>query len=854
MSKKQKVTTEIVPVENVFKSNFIDYGFEVIKNRALPDVRDGLKPVQRNSMIEYFESNATSKKPHVKVARLSGAIIGKWHPHGDAAVEEAIVNMSQEWKNNACLIEVKGNNGSIYGDPAAAGRYIESRTTPAGDSLGELLSPDIVPYEWNYDDSEQMPVIMPAQIPVLLLNGASGIAVGLACSIPPHNPGELCDTIIQYLKNPKSTTAELLETLHGPDFPTGGVVINKSELLSMYETGKGRLRIRGKMTYSSKEHALHVIEVPFTKSGIVENLIADITTASMETVDKKGKKIPPKIPNISQVENHSGKDGIDIKISLRAGADPEQMKQLLFALTPLEDTMTYDFRALNDHTISRYSLKQYLHEYAEFQQTILIAKYEREKARIERRIEVLSGRIILQKVVNEVIACAKLSNGRAHLETILKTGEKPKGLPKEYHKTVSSFRFTPVQAEDIAGLAIYRISKMDMQAIVDEGKKLQKDLTFVNGMLKSDVKRRNEIIKNHERTKTQYPVERRTKIVDAEFATVSQIETPEVPMYVNMDQYGYIRIQEKSFDGATKVGSKGRMGIFGTDGVLWNLHLSDTKPTTGRGVLSNQLLPGVEPAGFVTLPDTKNGLFIYSDGSMKRGDMSKFMTKSKSTKVASGKIKTDVELVKYVSIPEGAQAVVVNGKTIALDKIPVKSMSATGVKRVEPATDYQVEFNGDIVTSVDDTSESEEMNAWCVFHKDGILTFDWNMDGAKPEGLYVVAYQDLLKQELVVVHNDGTAKRIDGSQFEVKTKRTSIKADKDGAESIYIAPVTETLVATYDTGAIKRVKTSDISKQGKAGGGVRAFYTTKHKLVKITDGKNSTVDIVSLATQPKIVK
>ena len=208
MSKKQKITTEIVPVENVFKSNFIDYGFEVIKNRALPDVRDGLKPVQRNSMIEYFESNATSKKPHVKVARLSGAIIGKWHPHGDAAVEEAIVNMSQEWKNNACLIEVKGNNGSIYGDPAAAGRYIESRTTPAGDSLGELLSPDIVPYEWNYDDSEQMPVIMPAQIPVLLLNGASGIAVGLACSIPPHNPGELCDTIIQYLKNPKSTTAE----------------------------------------------------------------------------------------------------------------------------------------------------------------------------------------------------------------------------------------------------------------------------------------------------------------------------------------------------------------------------------------------------------------------------------------------------------------------------------------------------------------------------------------------------------------------------------------------------------------------------------------------------------------------
>lgn len=850
MAKKTK-TMETVAVEVVFKSNFIDYGFEVLKNRALPDVRDGLKPVQRNSLFEYVETNATSKRPPVKVARLSGAIIGKWHPHGDAAVEESIVNMSQSWKNNTPLVSIKGNNGSIYGDPAAAGRYIESRLTPAGDSLGELLSPEIVPYEWNYDDTERMPMVMPAQIPVLLLNGASGIAVGLACSIPPHNPSELCDTIVQYLKNPKITTEKLLETLKGPDFPTGGTIINKSELLNMYETGKGRLRIRGKLTYSSKEHALHVVEVPFTKSGIVENLIADITTASMETVDKKGKRIPPKIPNISQVENHSGKNGIDIKISLRAGADPEQMKQMLFALTPLEDTMTYDFRALNNRTISRYSLKQYLHEYAEFQQEILIAKYEREKRRIERRMEILSGRIILQQVVNEVIACAKLSSGRAHLETILKTGEKPKGLPKEYHKTVSAFRFTELQAEDIAGLAIYRISKMDMQAIVDEGKKLQKELVFVNGMLQSEVKRRNEIIKNHEKTKTTYPVERRTKIIDAEFAKVSQIETQEVPMYVGMDQYGYVRIQEKTFDGATKVGSKGRLGIFGTDGVLWNIHLSDAKPTTGRGVLSNQLLPGVEPVGYVTLPETKYGLFIYNDGCVKRCDMSRFMTKTKTTKVASGKIKSDVELAKYVSIPEGAQTVMINGKSLAIDKIPLQTLSATGVKKLDASTDYDVEFTGNIVEQAEDTTESE-FNAWCIFISDGMLHFDWAMDGAKPEGLYVTSYKELLEQELVVVHADGTAKRIDGKQFEVKTKRTSIKADKDGTESIYIAPVTETLLATYDTGATKRINVADISKQGKSGGGVRAFYTTKHKLTKVVDGKNSKEDIVSLATQPKV--
>ena len=193
----------------------------------------------------------------------------------------------------------------------------------------------------------------------------------------------------------------------------------------------------------------------------------------------------------------------------------------------------------------------------------------------------------------------------------------------------------------------------------------------------------------------------------------------------------------------------------------------------------------------------------------------------------------------------------INGKSLAIDKIPLQTLSATGVKKLDASADYDVEFTGNIVEQTEDTTESE-FNAWCIFSSDGMLHFDWVMDGAKPEGLYVTSYQELLEQELVVVHADGTAKRIDGKQFEVKTKRTSIKADKDGTESIYIAPVTETLLATYDTGATKRINVADISKQGKSGGGVRAFYTTKHTLTKVVDGKNSKEDIVSLATQPKV--
>ena len=833
----------------VFADNFVDYGMEVVKNRAIPDIRDGLKPVQRLSLNEYFESGATSKRSNIKVARLTGNIIGKWHPHGDTAVAEAIANMSQEWKNQEPLVSIKGNNGSIYGDPPAHQRYIESRTTLIGDSMGALLSPDIVPYEWNYDETEKMPTVLPAQIPVLLMNGATGIAVGIACSIPTHNTVELMDTVIHYLKKPKSTTEELLEILKGPDFPTGGVIINKSELLSAYETGKGRLRIRGRMRYDKDEHALHVYEVPFTRSGGVDDLIANITMTSLETVNKKGKKVPPKIPEIARVDNHSGKDGIDIKISLRAGIDPKQVEMQLYALTGLEDTMPYNFIALNDGVISQYGLKHYLHEYVVYQQQLLVAKYEKEKARILKRMEILSGRIILQKVINEVIACAKLSSGRPELENILQTGQKPKGLPREYHKTVSEFRFTELQAQDIAALPIYRISKMDMQAIVDEGKKLQKELTFTQSMLDSELKRRNEIIRHHESIKAISNKPRKTDIIDADFATASKIEVPESPMFVNIDQYNYVRIQEKSFPEDTRTTNKSRLGVFGSDGILWNIHLSDTQPTTGRGVLLNQLLPGVEYVGFLTLPEAKQGLFIYDDGSAKKMDMSAFMTTTKSTKVSSGKIKNGQKLVTYISIPETATTVTVNGQALPLSKVKTQKISGSGVKCFKPSDHYDVSF--DASAEIVDDIPSDEPDAWCMFDKDGTLTFDWNMEGGKPDGLYVTSYKDLLTQELVFVHSDGTAKRVDGSQFEVKTKRTSIKCDKDGCQSIYIAPVSDTLLATFDTDTVKRIKVSDISKQGKTGGGVRAFYHPKDNLVSVVDGENSKLPTVSLATQPK---
>lgn len=839
---------ESVQVEKVFKENFIDYGMEVIKNRALPDVRDGLKPVQRNALYEYYVTGATSKASTVKMARLSGSIIGKWHPHGDAAVEEALVNMSQEWKNNLPLIYIKGNNGSIYGDAAAAGRYIESRTTIAGDLLGEWLSPEIVPFVPNYDDTEQMPTILPAQVPVLLINGTNGIAVGLASYLPPHNVADVMDTVIYYIQHPKATTEELLGILKGPDFPTGGTIINQSELKDMYETGRGRVRIRGTMYYDAEEHAFHVTEVPYTKSGSVDKLIAEIALATMETTDKKGKKKPPKIAGVAEVENHSGKNGIDIKISLRANVEVKQIKQQLYAMTGLEDTMPVDFKALNEKVVARYTLKKYLREYVDYQEQLILKKYAVEKRRIEQRMEIVSGRIILQKVINEVIACAKVSKGRKHLETILTNGDVPEGLPKQYHPVVSLFQFTQRQAEDIAGLAIYRISQMDMQQLVKEGRQLQKEWRTVENVLTSKARRQKLMIKRHEQTKQAYQSERKTQITNQAFATPTTLTVPETPLFVALDQYHYLRIQEKSFEQAKETTNQSRLGVFDKQGVMWYIHLDQTKCTQGRGILLNQWLPGVEVVDMVCLPQDEELLFVYQNGYAKRCLSKQYWTKTRATKVASGKLKEGNQLIAVKAIPKGAHTVLLNGKAFSLTQIPLQSIQAGGHRCIEETTTVDVQFSVDKIETP--KTERTQQDAWCVFYPDGKCVFDWSM-GAKPEGLYVTTYQQLLQTELVIVHTDGTAKRIDGTQFAVKTKRSQIKANKEGKTILYMQPVTETLLATYDSGKQKHIRTSDISKQGKSGGGIQAFVAKKQQLQSIQDGKDSSMPLMTLAMVPR---
>lgn len=844
----------------LLKSNFYDYGMSVISDRALPDVRDGLKPVHRAIIYEMLSSHMTSKNKPVKVAKITGAVIGNWHPHGDGAVEEALAGLAAPWKNTLPPIEIHGNKGSVFGDSAAAGRYIEARLFPAGDAYGYKLKKGIVPYVPNFDNTAMMPTILPAQLPYVLINGISdGIAVGVATALPPHNAKEVLAMTLQYLKKPKTKTADLLSIMPGPDFPTGATIINKSDLPALYKTGNGKLIVRSTMEYDEKEHTLHVREIPFSFAGSMDNLVNELVQLTSETVNANKKKVPPKVEGVLSVDNYSGKDGIDIALKLKKGVDPKEMEQVLYAKTRLETTVKFNFQALNDKQLHLYSLRQYLIEYTAFQHEIVTNEHKLEQADLLRQQEILIGRLVAFSLIDEIVDVVKHSTGRASIKDVLMNGTILTGTNPKYHEMVSTFRFTELQAESISGLPLYQLNRLDEKKLQEEKQKIDARLEVVNRIIEDEKVRHKLIIKRLQKEYDTLPdTPRKTRIIDDEQSKASALEIPTVPMYVGMDKYGYVRIESKPFDDAIETTNKSRLGFFDTLGNCWNLYLDRTKETKDRGTLISQLIDATESiVGFTPhIQDSgRRLLFIFANGSLKQCDADKFNTKTRTTKITTRT--KDNTLAGVYDIPETANVVMIQGKEIVLDAIPTQSLSGTGRQLItlndEP---LQVVFEQKAnVTkqAIRPTKKNTEFDAVVVFDGSDTCTFDWSTtDTSTATGLYVTTYQELIKSELVFVHSDGTAKRVNGKQFEVKTKRTALQADKTGMTSIYIAPTTtKTLLGKYKESVQKRINTNDISMQGKVGGGIRVFYTQKYTLEQVEDGDTYDIPVVSFATQPK---
>lgn len=688
-----------VDFSNNFKSDYYDYGMSVIEDRAVPDVRDGLKPVQRAILIEMLSSHITSKAKTVKVAKITGAVIGKWHPHGDTSVEDALAVMAAPWKNPMPAIEIKGNGGSVFGDKHAAGRYIEARLSPTGDAYGQNLKEGIVPYMPNFDETLHMPKVLPAQLPYLLINGGEGIAVGLASSIPPHNPVEVIKAFLRYTKNSSLSVKQLMTTIKGPDFPTKGEIINKRDLPKIYETGLGSIRIRGRIRYDKKDRSLHVYEIPFVFAGSMNNLVDELAIDCLGAPTKSGKYAEPKVKGILDVQDHSGKDGIDITLKLRRGVDPEQVKQAIFAKTRMETNFKFDMSALNNRHQKRYNLKSYFKEYLAFQNEIIANEYKIKAKDLKKRLEILDAMIGLQNVIDPIVACARLSNGKKELKDVLMTGKILKGLPKKFVPIVKKFKCTQLQADAVASLPIYKLNKLDYNKMKQDQKDFQDELTYAQKVQDDPNLRREIIIKRHEDKLKKLKgknFKRRTDIIDDKITTSAQLEVPESTLYFSFNKYHYLRLNDRKFDDSLKTTNKHRLGFIDENGICYNLFLENAKMTNATGVLIDTLVKSKAPIigciGHIDDQQETSLLYVFVDGHVKITDERNFKTKSHATKVSSGK--TKIKIAKIAEVPKDTTSIVLNGKEFNIADFSHQGLGGTGKKMIKPLEDglIKIEF------------------------------------------------------------------------------------------------------------------------------------------------------------------
>ena len=449
----------------VMQKSYIDYAMSVIIARALPDARDGLKPVQRRVLYDMHELGIRHDRPYRKSARIVGDTMGKYHPHGDSSIYEALVVMTQDFKKGLPLIDGHGNFGNIEGDGAAAMRYTEARLYKVTqEAFLADLDKDVVDFGPNFDETEKEPLVLPVKFPNLLVNGSEGIAVGMATSIPPHNLGEVAEAVKAYMLNENITTRELMRYIKGPDFPTGGIVINKDELLGIYETGTGKIKVRGKVDIEKgKAGKTNVVisEIPYPMVGAnISKFLLDVASLS-ET---------KKTQDIVDISNQSSKEGIRIVIELKKDADVDNFINMLYKKTRLEDTFGVNMLAIADGRPEVMSLRQVIKHNADFQFQTAARKYANLLAKERERKEIQEGLIKACNVIDLVIEILRGSKDRAMAKACLVEGKVDgiKFRSRESKVMAAQLNFTEKQANAILEMRLYKLIGLELEALINE--------------------------------------------------------------------------------------------------------------------------------------------------------------------------------------------------------------------------------------------------------------------------------------------------------------------------------------------------------------------------------------------------
>ena len=680
----------------VMQKSYIDYSMSVITARALPDVRDGLKPVQRRVLYAMDQLGLNYDKPHRKSARIVGDTMGKYHPHGDSSIYETLVVLSQDFKKGMALVDGHGNFGSIEGDGAAAMRYTEAKLKKfTQDVYLADLDKNVVDFVPNFDETEKEPEVLPVRVPNLLVNGADGIAVGMTTNIPPHNLSEVVDALCAYMDNEDITTDELMQLCPGPDFPTGGIVINKSELGAIYETGTGKIKLRGKVVFEpaknrSEKDKLVITEIPYTMIGAnIGKFISDVVSL-IET---------KKTTDIVDISNESSKEGIRIVLELKKNADVKNLENLLYKKTKLEDTFGVNMLAIVDGRPETLGIKDIIRHHINFQYELATRKYttllEKEKANREIKEGLIRACDIIDLIIEILRGSANLKMAKDCLVNGNVEGIKFKS--EQSKKQAAGLDFTERQASAILEKRLYKLIVLNI--------------------------------------KKEYGVERRTVIEDGEAAVFEEKKIPEMEVMFIMDRFGYARTIDMAAFERNKdavfnenkyvipVMNTDKICIFTDTGDLHQLKIKDLPFTKFRDKgtpidnlcnydSSKEIIVYITP--FERLKNQKM-LFVTRQGMMKLVDSEEFQVAKRTvacTKLADddkliGMYSTDARVeiyskfsldgeIKEEEVVESNQNVIVQTESgvflkFPLTDIPMKKKSAVGVRGIKLSKDDYIE-------------------------------------------------------------------------------------------------------------------------------------------------------------------
>lgn len=696
-------------LEEIMGDRFAKYAKEIIQDRAIPDVRDGLKPVQRRILYAMFKAGNTWDKGYLKCATTVGDVLGKYHPHGDSSVYDAMVRMSQWWKQNHILIDIHGNNGSMDGDPPAAYRYTEARLAPISGELLRDLDKNTVAWAPNFDDRLLEPTVLPAKFPNLLVNGTNGISAGYATNIPPHNLGEIIDATIKRIDSPNCYLDTILEIVKGPDFPTGGIAQGKQGIIDAFKTGRGKVIVRSKYEFKKEKGKEQIIitEIPFDVNK--QNLVSKM----------EGIRIDKKIEGIAEVRDETDREGLRIVIDLKSGANKDFIINYLLKNTELQISYNYNMVAIVNRTPKTLGILEILDAYIAHLRETITKRTEFDLAFYKKNYHIIAGLIKAISILDEVIKVIRASKNKADAKENL----------------VKSFDFTMEQAEAIVTLQLYRLTNTDIVTLEEESKKLEGLIQECEEILNDESKLKGVMKSELRDVKRKYANPRKTQIRDeiTEIKVDLKEMIPNEKVVVVVTNDGYVkRVSLKSYNSATdetalKPGDFVRSKYFVTtqDTLLLFTNLGNYLyvpvhkiaeckwKDLGKHISNTVVIKEEEKivASMILKDKKKNVVMFTKNGLTKQVPLKDFEVTRYSKPMMAIKLKNDDELVNVTTAKEETLFVTHNGFYLRFktSEIPVVGVKASGVKGINLKEDY-------VIYGADIKEEDEYLNIFTNMH------------------------------------------------------------------------------------------------------------------------------------------